>query len=174
MAFVGSCVPHVWLGPCNLLLRLLVAYPIVPCCGVCSWFLLPGWLPLAALGYAGCSVVVQLHPAGPPSCLRVSMEYCAHGADPCFAIHWPVEHVGRDSSWHVLVRYAWVGLTCCVTKPLSQFGLVFASVLTMSSPLCFVSGSWSFLPIDAAVTGVHSLPCSLWLLAKCIYNARPQ
>ena len=49
-----------------------------------------------------------------------------------------------------------------VTGPLSVFGLVFASVLTKSSPLRFVSGSWSFLPIDVAVTGVHSLPCSLW------------
>ena len=38
MALSGSCVPHVRLGPCNLPLRLLVAYPIVPCCSVCSWF----------------------------------------------------------------------------------------------------------------------------------------
>ena len=49
MAVFGSCVPHVWLGPCNLPLRLLVAYPIVPCCGVCSWFLLPGSLPVCCL-----------------------------------------------------------------------------------------------------------------------------
>ena len=47
MALFGSCVPHVWLGLCNLPLRLLVACPIVPCCGVCSWFLLPGLTPLA-------------------------------------------------------------------------------------------------------------------------------
>ena len=71
---------------------------------------------------------------------------------------------GGDCSWHVLVRYAWVGRTCCVTKPLSVFGLVFASVLTKSSPLRFVSGSWSFLPIDVAVIGVHSLPWSLFVL----------
>ena len=49
VAFVGSCVPHVRLDLCNLPSGLLVACPIVPCCGVCSWFLLPGSLPVCCV-----------------------------------------------------------------------------------------------------------------------------
>ena len=61
VALFGSCVPRVWLGLCNLPSGLLVACPIVPCRGVCSWFLLPGCLvPIAAYISWYKAVVVQL------------------------------------------------------------------------------------------------------------------
>ena len=51
-----------------------------------------------------------------------------HGADPSFPIPWPVETLWWACLWPALARYAWVALTC-------------------------PGGSWSLLPIDAAVAG---------------------
>ena len=71
----------------------------------------------------------------------------------CTSIQWPAVLRRRGS---VLACAGAVCMGCSdlpCEMPLSGLGFVFASVLTMFSPLCISHGSWSLLPIDVAAPG---------------------
>ena len=88
------------------------------------------------------------------------------------AIQWPEEHLWRDSFWECAgsVCMGWSDLLVAVFLSVCWFA--FASVLALSHPLCTVSGSWSFLPMDVAEIWLRSLPMfplvlSWWLRSLC-------